>query len=185
MPESPALSQMNTATDSIATRKVAVLAADGVDVQGVQRITEALTNKGAIVEVLAPVGGGALTGGSGGELPVDRSITTMASVLYDAVVVPCGPDSVQTLSGDGYAMHFIIEAYKHLKPVGAWGSGVDLLSKAGVAEQLADDTNIVVSHGVVSTAAAADDLTEEFADALASVLAQHRAWDRDTDPVPA
>ncbi|KUH85023.1 MULTISPECIES: catalase [unclassified Mycobacterium] len=185
MPASPALSQLNTATDSIATRKIAVLAADGVDVEGAQRTIEALQQRGAVVEVLAPVAGGTLSGGSGGELPVDRAITTMASVLYDAVIVPCGPDSAQTLSGDGYAMHFITEAYKHLKAVGAWGSGVDLLPKAGVAEELADDTNVVVSHGVVSTAAAAGDLTDEFAEALASVLAQHRAWDRETDPVPA
>ncbi|OBG22951.1 catalase HPII [Mycolicibacterium celeriflavum] len=185
MPASPALSQLNTATDSIATRKIAVLAADGVDVEGTQRTIDALRKRGAVVEVLAPVAGGTLSGGSGGELPVDRAITTMASVLYDAVVVPCGPDSAQTLSGDGYAMHFIAEAYKHLKAVGAWGSGVDLLPKAGIPEELSDDTNIVVSHGVVSTAAAAGDLTDEFAEALASELAKHRAWDRETDPVPA
>jgi catalase len=185
MPASPALSQLNTATNGITARKVAVLAAEGVDVEGAERIIEDLRQRGAVVEVLAPVAGGTLSGGSGGELPVDRAITTMASVLYDAVAVPCGPDSVQTLSGDGYAMHFITEAYKHFKPVGVWGSGVDLLPKAGVAEQLADDTNVVVSHGVVSTTAAAGDLGDEFAEALASALARHRAWDRETDPVPA
>jgi catalase len=109
----------------------------------------------------------------------------MALVLYDAVVVPCGPDSGEKLSKDGYAMHFITEAYKHLKPVGAFGSGVDLLRQTGVAEQLADDTDVVVSNGVVSTTAAADDLTDEFAQAFAAALAQHRAWDRETDSVPA
>ena len=69
------------------------------------------------------VAGGTLAGGSGGELPVDRSFTTMASVLYDAVVVACGPRSVSTLSNDGYAVHFVTEAYKHLKPIGAYGAG--------------------------------------------------------------
>jgi catalase len=185
MPASPALSQLNTATDSIAGRKVAVLAADGVDVEGAAKVIDALRQQGAIVEVLAPVAGGTLAGGSGGELPVDRAITTMASVLYDAVAVPCGPDSVQTLANDGYAMHFVTEAYKHQKPVGAWGTGADLLPKAGVAEEIADDTNVVVSHGVISTTAAAGDLTDEFAEAFAAALAQHRAWDRETDPVPA
>jgi catalase len=140
---------------------------------------------GAIVEVLAPVAGGTLSGGSGGEVAVDRAITTMASVLYDAVVVPCGPDSVETLSKDGYAMHFITEAYKHLKAVGAFGSGVDLVRKLGFAEELAEDTDVVVSNGVVSTAAAADDLTDEFAEAFAAALAKHRAWERETDHVPA
>jgi catalase len=60
-----------------------------------------------------------------------------------------------------------------------------LLRKAGVAEQLADDTDVVVSNGVVTTAAAAEDLTDQFAHVFATALAKHRAWERATDPVPA
>lgn len=185
LPESPALSQLNTATDSIETRKIAVLAADGVDVVGTERFLAAMRQRGAIPEVLAPKAGGTLAGGSGGELSVDRAITTMSSVLYDAVVVPCGPDSVATLSADGYAMHFVTEAYKHLKAVAGFGAGVDLLRKAGIAEQLAEDTNVVVAKGVVSTTAAVNDLTDEFMESFAAALAKHRAWERDTDAVPA
>jgi len=182
---SPALSQLNTATESIESRKIAVLAADGIDVTGVERFVEAMRRRGAIAEVLAPVAGGTLAGGSGGELAVDRAVTTMASVLYDAVVVPCGPDAISTLARDGYAMHFITEAYKHLKPVGAFGAGVKLLPEAGIAERLAEDTSATVSHGVVTTTAAAGDLNDEFFDAFAAELARHRAWDRSTDAVPA
>ncbi|ORV98783.1 catalase [Mycobacterium kyorinense] len=185
MPASPALSQLNTATDSIESRKIAVLAADGVDVAGTERFVEAMRKRGAIAEVLAPIGGGTLSGGSGGEIAVDRSITSMASVLYDAVVVPCGPDAMETLAGDGYAMHFVTEAYKHYKPVGAFGAGVKLLPKAGIAEQTADSTKVVDSHGVVTTTAAADDLSDDFFEAFAAALAKHRAWDRETDSVPA
>jgi catalase len=57
-----------------------VLAAGGVDVVGTQRFREVMEQRGAMVEVLAPVAGGTLRGGSGGELPVDRVFTTMASV---------------------------------------------------------------------------------------------------------
>jgi catalase len=185
MPASPALSQLNTASDSIATRKIAILAADGVDVRGVERFVEAMRRHGAIVEVLAPTAGGSLSGGQGGEVGVDRAFTTMASVLYDAVVVPCGPDAVETLARDGYAVHFVTEAYKHLKAVGAFGAGIDLLRRAGVAEQLADDADVVVSNGVVSTAASEDTLPDRFFDQFAAALAQHRAWDRESDPVPA
>jgi catalase len=185
MPASPALSQLNTATDSIESRKIAVLAADGVDVRGVERFVEAMRKRGAIPEVLAPIGGGTLSGGTGGEIAVDRSFTSMASVLYDAVVVPCGPDAIETLAGDGYALHFVTEAYKHLKPVGAFGAGVKLLPKAGIAEQTADSANVVDAHGVVTTTAAAGDLSDEFFEAFASALAKHRAWDRETDAVPA
>jgi catalase len=185
MPASPALSQLNTATDSIESRKIAVLAANGVDVRGTDRLLRAMRERGAIPEVLAPIGGGTLTGGSGGELAVDRAINTMASVLYDAVIVPCGPESVAALSNDGYAVNFVTEAYKHLKPVGAFGAGIELLRKAGVAEQLADGPDVVSSMGVVSTTAAEDSMSDQFFDAFASVLAKHRVWDRDTAMVPA
>ncbi|ORW06985.1 catalase [Mycolicibacter longobardus] len=189
---SAALSQVGAAhtpsdadAPGIESRRIAVLAADGVDVVGVQCFVAAMRERGAIAEVLAPVAGGDLTGGSGGRLGVDRAITTMASVLYDAVVVPCGPDAVRALSGDGYAMHFITEAYKHLKTVGAFGAGVPLLPKAGIADQLAADTGVTVSAGVVTTTAAADDLNDDFFDAFANELAGHRAWQRSADAVPA
>jgi catalase len=185
MPASPALSQLNTATDSIETRKIAVLAADGVDVRGTERFVEAMRKRGAIPEVLAPTAGGTLSGGSGGEISVDRSFTSVASVLYDAVVVPCGPQSVETLGNDGYALHFVTEAYKHLKAVGAFGAGIDLLRKAGIGEPLADGQDVVAAAGVVSTTAAEDTIPDQFFEDFASALAKHRAWERQTDAVPA
>lgn len=185
MAASAALSQLGTGSGGIESRKIAVLAADGVDVEGTRRFIDAMAERGAVAEVLAPTAGGTLAGGSGGELPVDRAINTMASVLYDAVVVPCGQDSIATLSGDGYALHFITEAYKHLKAVGAFGAGVDLLREMDLGERLAEDTDVVEAHGVVTTAAAAEDLAEPFFDAFTAALARHRAWERRTDAVPA
>ncbi|OMC39652.1 catalase [Mycobacterium sp. IS-1264] len=190
VPESPALSQLTDVPDTIASRKIAVLAADGVDVVGTQRFIELMQQRGAMVEVLAPIAGGTLEGGSGGQLPVDRAFTTMASVLYDAVVVACGPRSVSTLANDGYAVHFVVEAYKHLKPVGAFGAGIDLLRAANIENRLADDTaaddtSVVSDQAVVTTTAAADEFPEGFVDEFAAALAQHRCWQRQTDPVPA
>jgi len=185
MPASPALSQLNTATDSIETRKIAVLAADGVDVRGVERFVAAMRKRGAIPEVLAPTAGGTLSGGSGGEVAVDRSFTSVASVLYDAVVVACGPQSVETLGSDGYALHFVTEAYKHLKAVAAFGAGIELLRKAGIDEPLAEDEDVVAVAGVVSTTAAEDNLSDQFFEDFAAALGRHRAWERETDSVPA
>ncbi|KAA9152766.1 catalase [Amycolatopsis acidicola] len=181
---SPALSQVAAPVRSVATRKVAVLLADGVDATGVRKFTDALSEAGAIVELLAPHEG-EIAAGTGDPLTADRQLNTMASVLYDAVVVPCGPDSVDTLSEDGYAVHFVAEAYKHAKAVAASGSGVQLLERAGVGSRLAKDETIVVADGVVTTTAAADDLPGEFATAFLAELAMHRAWQRRTDSVPA
>jgi len=92
---SPALSQANTAHDSIASRKVAVLVADGVDAPGVTGLRDALTGRGAIVELLAPVDG-TVTTSDGLPMEVTRAMNTVASVLYDAVIVPGGPADLRT-----------------------------------------------------------------------------------------
>ena len=181
---SPALSQLGGEPAGISTRKVAVLVADGVDVVGVQRLQATLEEQGAVIELLAPTEG-TVTGGSGGSLRVDRAISTMGSVLYDAVVLPCGPSSVAALTEDGYAVHFITEAYRHLKPVAAFGAGVDLLRTLGFRERLAEGTEVVAERGVVTSAAAGDDLPTALFTGFAEAVAAHRAWDRDTAWVPA
>ena len=77
------------------------------------------------------------------------------------------------------------EAYKHLKPIGAYGAGVDLLREAGIENRLAQDTDAVSDQSVITTKAAADELPDRFVDEFAAALAQHRCWQRRTDPVPA
>ncbi|MFF0813613.1 catalase [Rhodococcus sp. NPDC003318] len=182
---SPALSQLGrSAAGDPATRRVAVLVADGVDVVGVHRLQETLNEVGVTTELLGPTEG-TLLGGSGGSVVVDRAINTMGSVLYDGVIVPCGPAAVATLAADGAAVHFVTEAYRHAKPVAAFGVGLDLLRAAGVDEPLADGVDVVVSHGVISSAAASDALPTALFGEFADALAGHRAWDRDTGSVPA
>ena len=86
---------------------------------------------------------------------------------------------------DPLAHWFVTEAYKHLKTMGAFGAGIDLLRKAGIGDQLADGHDVVAAAGVVSTTAAENSMPEEFFEAFVSALAKHRAWDRQTDSVPA
>ncbi|WKG03794.1 catalase [Mycolicibacterium sp. HK-90] len=181
-PASPALSQLNTATDSVESRKIALLADHGVDVDAVEQFKSAMAEHGAIVEVLSPTGGGTLRGASGGELPVDKGLTTMASVLYDAVAVAGGAESVESLLQDGYAVHFVTEAYRHLKAVLAFGEGSEMLRGAGVIASSPGDQ--VESDGGVVTAPGGD-LPDEFVEAAVAVMAKHRVWDRETDAVPA
>ncbi|MDQ3401801.1 MAG: catalase [Actinomycetota bacterium] len=180
---SPALSQVAVA-DGIATRKIAVLVADGVDGVGTRAVVDALRERGAIVETLAPHAG-TVRSADGDDLAVDRALTTMASVLYDAVLVPCGPESVDALLKDGYARHFVLEAYKHHKPLAAFGSGITLVT-AGLSTEVAEgDKSLVVELGVVTSTKARDEVPSEFAEAFAAEIARHRIWDRDTDGVPA
>ena len=53
----------------------------------------------------------------------------MSSVLYDAVLVADGEASVRALLEDGEAIHYVAEAYRHAKPVGALGDGVRLVQR--------------------------------------------------------
>ncbi len=149
---SPALSQANTTFDSVRSRKVAILVADGVD-GSATALAQQLREWGAMSELLAPAAG-AVRGEDGADVAVDRAINTMASVLYDAVIVPGGKASVAALSSDGYAVHFVAEAIKHAKPVGGLGAGRQLIERtANGAAQIADDDGAVHNdHGVITVA---------------------------------
>jgi catalase len=159
---SPALSMIGTQpTDSIATRKVAILAADGVDGVAIAAMKSVLTRAGAVAHVLAPHLGSLKAGG--GPVAVDHRLVTMPSVVYDAVFVPGGSASVAALRADGDAVHFVREAFKHAKAIAAGGEGTELLRAAGIPEGAA---------GVVTSGGPA--LTRDFI----AAIARHRAWDR-------
>jgi len=169
---SPALSQANTA-HSPATRKIAILVADGVNADDVEVTWDGLRDLGAQPEILAPRDG-TVRAADGAAVQVTRSLPTVDSVLYDAVVVPGGAESVRTLSRDGKAVHFVTEAYKHYKAIGALGEGRDLLFTARVPDDRLD-------QGVVVTDQPDGAFVERFGDAVAA----HRHFGRATESVPA
>ncbi|GAB2480892.1 catalase [Nocardiopsis aegyptia] len=179
---SPALSQANTTFGSLVGRQVAVLVADGVDGQAASALKDSLVAEGAVVELLAARDGAVRTE-DGGAVTVDRAYTTVSSVLYDAVAVLGGTECAVTLSGDGTARHFLLEAYKHHKPLAAIGAGGSLLTAPplpeGVAGPVTDETRSTM--GVVKSGRAGDDLITEFA----RLVGAHRFWARPTSTIPA
>ncbi|MCD0443074.1 catalase [Glycomyces sp. A-F 0318] len=181
---SPALSQLTDPVMSVATRKVAVLAADGVDGAGVARLVEDLRARGAMPEVVG-LADGVVRGADGTEVEADKALPTTASVLYDAVAVPCGPESAASLARDGRALHFVAEAFKHAKAVAGFGAGLDVLRAARVEAAYAEGPDPVEDQGVVTTTAHGGDLPAGFLDAFANAIAAHRAWGRVTDEVAA
>jgi catalase len=170
---SPALSMAHEPADTIATRKIAFLVADGVNAAQVQSAMADLTGKGAVCEVLAAYGG-AVRGAGGGEVTVTMSLPTTASVLFDAVVVPGGEESVRALARDGDAVHFVTEAYKHGKAIGAIDTGALLLEPARVT---ADP-----GQGVITLRGG--DLGE-FLTSFTAAVAAHRHHGRSTQHIPA
>jgi len=154
VPRSAALSMADTVKDTIKTRKVAILAADGVDEGTLANLVRALTEAGAVPKIIAPRGG-TLKGAGGGDVKVDWSLLTVGSVLFDAVFVPGGAKSTEALGADGAAILFVREAYKHCKAVGGSGTGLAMLRAAGI-----DDAISAVP-------------------AFLKAIAQHRDWTRE------
>ncbi|HEX7706600.1 MAG TPA: catalase [Thermoanaerobaculia bacterium] len=166
---SPALSMENTPKDSIVTRKVALLAADGVNVGSVKRVKKALEDAGAMVKVVAPRLG--TLKGDGGKLDIDHSFLTTSSVLFDALYIPGGAKSIETLAGERDAIAFVTEAFRHCKPIAADGEGVELLRECPGLFGSGGET----PEGVVTIENAADDA---FARKFIDAIRQHRFWNR-------
>ena len=152
------LSQEEGPKDSIKGRKVAVLAADGVTIGDFKQLESALKKEGATAEVVAPHLG-ELKGG----LKVDKSFATSDSVMYDAVYIPGGKESVTMLLGDYEARHFVREAYNHGKAIATSADGNELLQSLGIKD----------SPGVV-TDKSSGGVTKSFVDSIT----QHRHWNR-------
>ncbi|HVH07171.1 MAG TPA: catalase, partial [Myxococcota bacterium] len=169
--KSPALSMAGTVKNTIATRRVAILAADGVDAVSLARLKTALEHAGASGKVVAPRLG-TVRGEDETELLVDFTFLTASSVLFDAVYVPGGRRSVAALVEDRDAIAFVTEAYRHCKPIAATTEGVDLLR--GCAGILTGKGGEGSDGVLVSGEPASAALIQRFSDAIAS----HRFWNR-------
>ncbi|MBV1856476.1 catalase [Catellatospora tritici] len=188
---SPALSQADQPKAGIAGRKVALLAADGVAATSVAGLKDFLEANDAVLEVLGPVDG-VLRTAEGGILPVTRAMNTVSSVLYDAVAVPDGDEAVSRLIGDGLALHFVAEAYKHAKPLAVLGTGDRMVEAARLPVYTTSDRVEGVSSkpiaaaldGVVFLAAGAP-VDERFTTDLFDAIAAHRHYDRPVDGIAA
>ena len=190
MQASPALSILlspNNPAPSIKSRKIAILASDGVDGAALMSMTKALTGAGAMCKIVAPRSG-FLTDNKGQQVMIDFSLLTAASVLFDAVYVPGGTQSVETLLEEADAVHFINEMYKHCKAIGASGEGIQLVDATyvGVIQpegELVDGTPELIAEGVVVSK---DARASKIANDFIAAIAKHRHWSRELeDLVPA
>lgn len=168
---SGALSMINnpTVTPTIASRKVAIICADGVDEQAVLVMKMALVKEQAKGFIVAPYQGAVKTG-QGGEIAVDFSFLTSSSVLFDAVYIP-GGQGLNELSQDADVLDFLNDAYRHCKVIGAQDGGIELLSGTAFANKIDnDDEGIIIS---------ADVQKESFASDFIAAMGNHRIWARE------
>ena len=111
---------------------------------------------------------GVLVGEEGEVVKADFSLLTASSVLFDAVYVPGGQASIESLLQENESTNFVLEAYRHCKTIGAAGAGVELLRAAGLP--MPEDLGVVVGDEDIKALAA------EFIEAMSL----HRHWGRES-----
>ena len=169
---SKALSMAKTIKNTIKTRRIAIIAADGVDAVSLNKMKQALEAAGAQTKIIAPHLGN-IVAANGKQIKVDQSLLTAASVLFDAVYIPGGQKSSTALQKEPNAIQFINEAFKHCKAIAVEGEGTELLfiTNAGIK---------INSKGKTAKNHMADGVLlnlnpKEFIKAIA----QHRFWERE------
>ena len=183
--KAPSLSMMGRYKPDIRTRKVAILAADGVDLISVKRVMQELNDAGLQCKVVAPHLGHIGTA-SGRTLAVDFTFSNTSSVMFDAMLLPGGAASADELSRLGMAVHFALEAYKHCKPICAINEGVRLLSTLGFSLSSQKETALTVPTPGVVVADSQKAIEGQISQAFITAMLQHRHWDRiNLDSVPA
>jgi catalase len=152
----------------IATRRIAILVADGAG-ESAAALHEALSNAGAVPRFIGPkMGPVEAVDGTG--IDVEISLEAGPSVLWDAVAVPEG--SAAALTGFGQALEFLKDQYRHCKPMLFLGDAEALLDEIKVPDKDRDaDGGLIVAADLVL---GLDDFT--------AAIAQHRHFNRETDP---
>jgi catalase len=172
--KSPALSLHALPGDGgIATRRIAVLVADGTASEGLTGLIQTLTDEGAVVRLLG-VRLGTVDAADGDTLEVDATLENSPSVLFDAVVLPDGEVAASALLADGQTVEFIQNQFRHGKTILAVGAGRTLLPAAGIKDAKRDverDPGLILA-----------DSGDMDAKAFIKAVARHRHPERDRDP---
>ena len=177
---SPALSMEVMKKPGIATRKIAVLVERGVRAADVSGVMVALVAGGAVPEIISG-SLGTVAADDGSQIVVAKTLLSVDSVLYDAVYVPGGKNSVAALEQQAEARQFLMDAFKHCKAIGGSAEGAAFVAEA-VLPATPRGKPPAAAPGVVL----ADAGTPKFAKAFVAAVAEHRHWARaQKDATPA
>lgn len=100
----------------------------------------------------------------GSALPVVGTFAGLPSLTVDAVIVPGG--EIESLLNNGDAAYYLLEAYKHLKPIALAGDARQFKALLKVADQ--------GEEGIVE----GDKVGAPLMDQLFELMAAHRVWSR-------
>ena len=181
---SPALSMANQPGESVKTRQVAIVFAEGSDGAGIEKMQKALAAAGAQGRLVGRRVGPIAT--TTGDLVAEFSVFTTSSVLFDAVYVPGGQPAVDALATDPQAIEFVCDAFKHYKPVAATGAGGSFLEMAGIKGATPHPKAGPGADPSAGVVVGTDDQAARVARDFVAVLGTGRQWARGLKPpIPA
>jgi catalase len=182
---------------TIVSRRIAMIIADGFDLDAFTAVRAAFKAHGAFTFVIGTRRSMIYPNGvekdSGKGVMPDHHLEGTRSTLFDSVFIPSGAEAAITLRENGRAVHWLREAFGHLKAIGCLGEAVAFLQEAVVLPgvDLALDQNskeVVTSYGVVTGWKADVDVLKSlkiepsstyFANAFANEVSKHRCYERE------
>jgi catalase len=163
---SPALSIEINGPKSFKGRKVGALLTDGVDSKLLQSLKSALSEEGALLEIVAPRVGG-VKASDGSWIEAKQKIDGGPSVLYDAVALLVSEDGAKLVAKEPAARDFVADAFAHMKFIAHTPAAVALFEKAGLTGNR--DQGFITLNG------------ESDCSAFVTACRKVRYWDRRTD----
>jgi len=173
---SPALSLRALPGDgSIATRKIAIIIADGVESEPITELMEALDGAGAVARLLGSRLG-TIRSEDGDPLEIDATLENSPAVLFDALVLAGGSEAVDSMFLDGRTLEFAKDHYRHCKTILALGDSSKILTKAGIP--------LTLPAGVPDPGLLIEGQDETGTDpkSFIEAIGRHRHVKRDHDP---
>jgi catalase len=160
----------------IATRKIALLVADGVDGAGIIQAHKMLAEDQNAVPRFVGIKLGRVDSVSGDPIEIEISMETAPSCIWDAVIVADGNGAAAALAANGHAIEFIKDQYRHCKTILFLGAGRELGEKANLPQALpSGEPDPGLLHFPGEDAASAVGV-------FVTALANHRHPERETDP---
>ncbi len=161
--KSDKLSMANTIKDTIKTRQIAFLLANGADAKAINNLSNKLKAEGAVVHLIANSMAKVTADDKTTFMP-KHSLLSTSSVCFDAVYVASGKKSIDILKADPAAILFVNEAYKHCKTIGFGKQTESFIELTNVKKTMEKDPAVLQESGV------------NFAKEFIASVAKHRVW---------
>ncbi|KIW33248.1 uncharacterized protein PV07_00114 [Cladophialophora immunda] len=115
---------------TIKGRRVAILIADGFDITAYEAMKAAVLAQSAVPWTIGTKRQPIVASDGSSQVKPDHFLNGQRSTMFDALFIPGGADSINTLKEIGLARFWVKEAFGHLKAIGAVGEGVKFVHAA-------------------------------------------------------